>query len=74
MMYSSVGDEDRRRANEIQEERANLQYQQFNGNDMTATMNEATLNDVDGTLGETKAIETLAAGIGTDATPRDKTG
>lgn len=26
MLYSSVGDEDRRRANEIQEERKNLEY------------------------------------------------
>jgi hypothetical protein len=48
MLYSSVGDEDRRRANEIHEERKALEYRKFTGNDMTATM-----NDVDGTLGAT---------------------
>ena len=43
MMYSSVGDEERRRANAIQEERANLDYKAFDNNDVTATM-----NDIDG--------------------------
>ena len=40
MMYSSVNDEDRRRANQVKEERDNLEYQQFTGNDVTATMND----------------------------------
>ena len=37
MMYSSVGDEDRRRSNQIKEDRANQEYRQFNGNDVTET-------------------------------------
>ena len=40
MLYSSVGDEERRRAKEAEQDRANLEYQQFNGNDVTATMND----------------------------------
>ena len=43
MLYSSVGDEERRRAAAIKNERDNLDYQQFTGNDVTQTM-----NDVDG--------------------------
>lgn len=42
MMYSSVGDEDRRRANQVKEERNNLQYRKFNNNDISATMNDIT--------------------------------
>lgn len=63
MMYSSVGDDERRRANEIKEERDNLEYQKFEGNDVTATMENA-----DGTLGATQALETLNQV--TDTTPR----
>ena len=62
-MYSSVGDDERRRANEIQEERDNLEYQKFDGNDVTATMENAG-----DTLGATQALETLNQV--TDTTPR----
>ena len=53
MLYSSVGDEERRRANQVQEDRANLEYRHFSGNDVTATMNE-----VDGPLGATQPLDT----------------
>lgn len=60
MMYSSVGDEERRRAAEINAEREQLEYQQFNNNDITATM-----ENPDGTLGVTQTnIDN------TDPTPR----
>ena len=62
-MYSSVGDDERRRADEIQEERDNLEYQKFDGNDVTATMDNAG-----DTLGATQALETLNQV--TDTTPR----
>ena len=42
MMYSSVGDEDRRRADQVKQDRDNLEYRAFNGNDVTATMNDIT--------------------------------
>lgn len=54
MLYSSVGDEERRRANQIEEERKNLDYQQFNNNDATVTM-----NDMEGTLGATQVLDTI---------------
>ena len=52
MMYSSVNDEDRRRANQVKEERDNLEYQQFTGNDVTATMNDDNIV----TLGATQEM------------------
>lgn len=61
-MYSSVGAEERRRAAEIQEERDNLEYQKFNNNDVTAT-----LENPDGTLGATQAMEQEGTGV----TPRE---
>ena len=47
-MYSSVGAEERKRVDDIRQERANLEYTAFNNNDVTATMNDA---DGDPTLG-----------------------
>jgi len=48
MLYSSVGDEDRRRADQVKEERANLEYRQFNGTqDVTATLNDITATGAD---------------------------
>lgn len=59
MAYSSVGDEERRRAAEINAEREQLEYQQFNNNDIT------TMENPDGTLGVTQTnIDN------TDPTPR----
>ena len=51
-MYNSVGAEERQRANEIQEERKNLDYQQFdaNGGDVTNVDVTAEVGD---TLGAT---------------------
>lgn len=69
-MYSSVGAEERQRANEIQEERKNLDYQQFdaNGGDVTNVDVTAEVGD---TLGATQPMTTTLAGILTDTTPRE---
>jgi len=64
-MYSSVSAEQRRKA-EIEEERANLEYQKFKGHDMSATM-----ENQDGTLGMTQPMDTLMQ-EGTNSTPRSK--
>ena len=55
MLYSSVGDEERRRANAIQADRDNLEYQRFGGQNLSATMGDAA---EDGTLGATQPMDT----------------
>lgn len=68
-MYSSVGAEERRRANEIAEERKNLDYQAFDGADVTNNFDMT--GEVGDTLGQTQPMATTLAGILTDdATPR----
>ena len=58
MLYSSVGDEERRRANEVQADRDNLEYQRFGGQNLSATMGDAA---EDGTLGATQPMDTAGS-------------
>lgn len=64
MLYSSVTDEERRRAGEIKDERNQLEFQQLGGHDVTNTMPDGA------ELGATQPIDTLV----NDTTPRDLSG